>query len=276
MIEILQKIGFTKNEAKVYFAFLELGEGSILQAAKRARLNRSIIHVVTEKLVKSGFLIEGIKGVKRVISARSPDHLRENLKRAQRELRKKELKFEEYLPELRRMHRHESLEYRVNILDGHKGIETWCDLILETAQTEMLEIVKIEELVPKINKYLKNIYFPKKAEIGLPTRFLFVDTPYARKYVEDVYVKETTAAPLLCKFIPDDPNIMHGYKVVWNDNLSFYSSRENKVTILRDQNIANHERSLFDALWNDSGESFTNCSNQNWKDVVSNFKQQRN
>ena len=275
MIEILEKAGLTKNEAKIYFALLQTGESSILQIAQKARLNRAVVHATVAKLVKSGALLESKKLNKRKISPRSPDFLREILQRKQREFRKKEIKLEEALPQLRQIHRKESPEFKVTILDGKKGVQTWVDLILEGATTEMLEFIRIEEIVQEIDPHLQNFYFPRKFEIGLPTRFLFIDTPFARKYATEKYLQCAQSSPMCCKFIPDIPEMMRGYKVIWNDNLAFFSSAESKTTILKDRNIANHERAFFNYSWNLSGEMWTNRPGESWERIVENFAKGR-
>ena len=275
LVEILEKIWLTENESIVYYTSLQLWEASILDIAKKAWLNRSVVHVVVEKLIRENILLSSQGTSKRKITARTPDYLRELLRRQQRELRKKEIKFEEYLPKLRQIQKWDSNEYKVTIIDWKKWMNTWSDMVLEESITEMLEFARIEEFAKKTDSYLQNEYFPKKAEIWLPTRFIFVDTPYARKYIEKNYILKKDSAPMVCKLIPDSTDLIKWFMVVWNNNLWFYSSKEDKVTIMRDENIANHEKAFFNLVWENAWEIFTNRPNDDWEKIVRNFEQKR-
>lgn len=53
---MLEQTGFTSKEAHVYLALLELGEGTVTQIARTADLNRSIIYVILEGLIKRGYV----------------------------------------------------------------------------------------------------------------------------------------------------------------------------------------------------------------------------
>ena len=58
LLKLLEQTGFTKKEALVYLALLELGKGNVSEIAKITELKRPIIYVILEGLIKRGYANE--------------------------------------------------------------------------------------------------------------------------------------------------------------------------------------------------------------------------
>ncbi|MDD5291521.1 MAG: helix-turn-helix domain-containing protein [Patescibacteria group bacterium] len=58
LLKLLEQSGFTKKEALVYLALLEVGQGRVVEIAKKTELKRSIIYVILESLIKRGYISE--------------------------------------------------------------------------------------------------------------------------------------------------------------------------------------------------------------------------
>ena len=59
--EILEEIGFSKGEVKVYFSLLELGETTIGPLSKKADVTAAKVYPILEKLAKKGLSTHVIK-----------------------------------------------------------------------------------------------------------------------------------------------------------------------------------------------------------------------
>ena len=59
--EVLERIGFTKGEAKVYFALLELGESTIGPISKKSNVTVSKTYPILDKLTQKGLVTRVIK-----------------------------------------------------------------------------------------------------------------------------------------------------------------------------------------------------------------------
>src|SRR3990172_512112 len=94
MISLLEKLGFSEKEAKVYLAALELGEDSVQNIAKKAGINRATTYVILEKLMASGLISTYEKGKKTFIVAEDPKELLQILEEEKQEVlnREKDLK----------------------------------------------------------------------------------------------------------------------------------------------------------------------------------------
>ena len=73
--KILEEIGFSKGEIKVYFALIELGETTIGLLSKKAGVTASKIYPIVDKLVKKGLATEVIKSGTKHFQASDPKEI---------------------------------------------------------------------------------------------------------------------------------------------------------------------------------------------------------
>ena len=122
-MEILEDIGLTKGEIKIYLALLELGETSAGPIKKRTKLQNSVVHLCLGNLIEKGLASYVEKGKRRFYTATDPEHLIGFLDEKRRRL-------QEVLPELLKKQK-EQAKYRVNIYEGKKGLKTIHEDILK-------------------------------------------------------------------------------------------------------------------------------------------------
>lgn len=58
LLKVLESIGFSEKEARIYAALTELGRGTVAQIAKKAELKRPIVYVVLGGLMAHGYASE--------------------------------------------------------------------------------------------------------------------------------------------------------------------------------------------------------------------------
>lgn len=114
-MEILEDIGLTRGEIKVYLALLELGESSAGPIKKRTKLQNSVVHLCLGNLIEKGLVSYVEKGKRRFYTATDPEHLIAFLDEKRRRLQKA-------LPKLLRKQK-EQAKYKVNIYEGKKGLK---------------------------------------------------------------------------------------------------------------------------------------------------------
>jgi len=91
--KILEDIGLTNAEIKVYLALLELGTASAGPILDKTGLQNSVVHMTLNKLVEKGFVSSIKEGKRNQYQAANPKHIIEFLN-------EKKERFEEILPEL--------------------------------------------------------------------------------------------------------------------------------------------------------------------------------
>ena len=122
-LEILEDIGFTKGEIKVYLALLELGETSAGPVKRRTGLQNSVIHLCLGNLLEKGLVSYVEKGRRRFYSATEPHYLMDFIDEKRRRL-------QEILPELVKTQK-EKISYKVHIYEGRKGLKVIHEDILK-------------------------------------------------------------------------------------------------------------------------------------------------
>ncbi len=114
MLENLQKLGFSENEAKVYLALLETGFGTTSPIIKKTNLHRNIVYEILDKFVNRGLASFSMQRGKKHFRALSP------LKILQQEKAQIELA-QEVVPALIKMQKAEKQE--VIIYEGKDGFQ---------------------------------------------------------------------------------------------------------------------------------------------------------
>ncbi len=91
--DILDNIGLSKNEARVYIALLEVGISTVTNIAKKSRVHRTNVYDVIERLIQKGLVSYIVKDDKKYFEATDPNNLLSVLKQ-------KEDKLKNILPQL--------------------------------------------------------------------------------------------------------------------------------------------------------------------------------
>src|SRR3989338_4487895 len=103
--QLLEEIGLTKGEIKVYFSLLKLGETTTGKIIEEAQISSGKIYEILDKLIKKG-LVSFI------------------IKEKEKELNSKEQEILKELPSLLSIEKSGKKEYETNLFKGFKGIQT--------------------------------------------------------------------------------------------------------------------------------------------------------
>src|SRR3989344_3804147 len=117
MENIIEKLGFSDKQVKVYMACLELAEATITDLARKAGIKRSTAHLAVQELEVMGLLSETKKGKKRLIS---PAHPRRLLELASF----REKRIEEIMPELTALYNAPANKPKIQVFEGVEGVRS--------------------------------------------------------------------------------------------------------------------------------------------------------
>lgn len=85
--KIIERLGYSANEAKVYLAALTLGEAHISDIAAKVKLPRTSVQAIVDKLHKSGLMTFYVQRRYKYWVAEKPERLLIELKRREEEVR---------------------------------------------------------------------------------------------------------------------------------------------------------------------------------------------
>jgi len=231
--DILQDIGLTETEVKVYIALLELGSALAGEITKKSEVNRTNVYDAIERLIEKGLVTYVISANRKVFEPIGPDRLIEILKQKQDEL-------DSIIPELKLRFNSSKVKEEATIFKGKKGIKSIFDDILKDRNDLFAYGAqsKFTEMFPAYQKY----WHKERAKLKVKIKMIY------NKKVKKIKQKSNYKL-FSMKFLPehyDFPStiLIYGNKVVtivWSD-LPF-------GFMIKSKDVAKSNMNFFDILW---------------------------
>lgn len=239
IIELVKNVGLSEKAAKVYLACLEMGEGTIQDLARQAKIKRTTIYYLLTELIENGALVETRRNKKSFYIATHP---RDLLKFAKARIRETE----EALPFLEEKHHAIFEKPRLYFLFGPQGFKQIWDMIFASKEKEYCLITEGESFLDFVKeKYILDEIIKKKKDLGIRSKQIISDSEYARKIVAKD-ARENRASKILPKTVGKLPFT----EVICGNFVAFISPRfENNLFVVEDALFAKTRQSVFDALW---------------------------
>lgn len=248
MIEtsILEEIGLTKSEAKVYLALLKLGESKKDPIVKESKISSSKIYDVTGKLIDKGVVSVIIKNGIKHFKAAPPEALIDLVNNKKISLEKKEDELKKFLPSFYKLMQERVEKEIAEMYLGWKGLESLYSIILNDLKKGQIDYVigasrgiqkeRTERFYVKINRRMK------EREIKLSVLFGSQEKSYGKRVTQKgglTYHK--------IRYLPFDfPTEIN----IFNDNVAIIILTEEPIGLLvRNKFFAKSCRGYFDALW---------------------------
>ncbi|MBI2148504.1 hypothetical protein HYU23_02395 [Candidatus Woesearchaeota archaeon] len=163
--EILQKLGLSLNESRVYEALLSLGESNVNKISIKSKVHRRNVYDSLNKLIEKGLVSETfIKGEK-FFKINNPNRLQEIIK-------EKETALETVLPSMNKIYKSLEPEAEAYFFKGIEGFKNYLQLILEQKQTVYFIGAKAFWLDPRLQHYLRHFNKQRK-KLGINFVHLF-------------------------------------------------------------------------------------------------------
>lgn len=164
-IQILEDIGLTNAEIKVYLALLELGSATAGPIIERSGLQSSVVHLTLPKLLAKGFLSVTKEGRRSHYSAADPRTITNFID-------EKKAQFEKMLPELLLKQEMAKAQSQVSLFEGIRGIKELLYLLLEAGGKEHHTIGSPYESIMMGGGWWEQ-YHKKRAAKGIFAKLLF-------------------------------------------------------------------------------------------------------
>jgi sugar-specific transcriptional regulator TrmB len=122
--KILEDIGLTKGEIKVYLTLLKLGETTTGKIIEDSGLSSGKIYEILDKLINKGLASFVIKEKTKYFQASSPNRILDYLHEKEKDLKNKEEEFIKQLPSLLAIKEKTKKENENTLFKGLKGFRT--------------------------------------------------------------------------------------------------------------------------------------------------------
>ncbi|MFH1784906.1 MAG: helix-turn-helix domain-containing protein [Candidatus Micrarchaeota archaeon] len=214
-LEILYKLGLTENEIKVYLSLLELGQSTTGPLIKKTKIPSSKIYQILDSLVGKGIVGYIAHGGVKKFRANRPIVLRHLLDLKEKEVERLKNELEAVLPSLENEFHSEKVNYKVELLEGVRGIKTVYDISLDLLKPgEEMCTIGYPVLASEIfNAYFRD-YHKKLAKKKLKAKILYdYDTWFSKKresrpHADQKYLPKGIVTPAFIHIFQDYVGIM--------------------------------------------------------------------
>ncbi len=163
--EILEKIGLSPNEAKIYEAMVNLGTSSIEKIALEANVHRRNVYDSVEKLVSKGLATEEFISRRKFIRAVNPTRLLDIV-------REREYEVKTILPDLEKRYKAKLPTEEAVIYRGIEGVKNYMQDILEVNETAYFIAAKGFWKDPRL-KYFLPKFDRQRIKQGIHLKHIF-------------------------------------------------------------------------------------------------------
>lgn len=236
MINELQRLGFTENEATVYSALLDLGLTNAGEIIKRTNLHRNIVYDNLERLIKKGlvsFVI--IKGIK-YFETSKPRELQNYIEKQKQETLEKEKALNDLLPIIESKRKSILKSAEASIFKGKLGLKNVFEQ-LTSSKNELLIFATGWGMKATMGAYYRQWHLKLK------------QNKVKGRAVLSIKMKTTEEFPYKIKYLPEEmilPStiLVHGTKVitvVWQE--------EPLCIVIDSQKVSESYKAYFELLW---------------------------
>lgn len=175
-ITILEELGFTKGEIKVYLALLGLGNTSTGPLILKSKVSRSKVYEILERLKEKGLVTESIRENTKYFQSTSPKRILDYIEQKQQKIENEKSSFQELLPQLLEKEKsvHEKQEARVYV--GFEGVKTfYAEALDQLSRADEYLVITQDRLHwehPAFSTFIKNLN-QKRLEKKLRTKVIY-------------------------------------------------------------------------------------------------------
>ncbi len=243
MINELEKLGLSENEAKVYAAMLELGPAAVMEIAGKAGINRPTAYFQIEALKKKGLVSTQSQGKKQLYIAESPDHLSDVLDHRMVEVSFQKEILSKILPELSQLYSSTGSRPQVRFFEGKEGLVSMQKIFLSSGIKEVMAITPLDDLFTLFPNH-QNTYSNKRTDKGIKSKLIYSSSkgPILDSSNESM-MRET-------RFVPTNKMPFSGDVTIFGNSVAISAlSGQISGIVIEHPVIAESFRGFFNFLW---------------------------
>jgi len=173
--KILEQIGMSNSEIKVYFALQELGTSTVGPILEKSKVPNSKIYLLLSRLTERGLITSTIKHNTKTFIAESPNRLLDYIDLKKQELDKDKEEIKKILPDIISK-QNKTSENNARVFEGRRGLYSAYEDILETlkkGEEQLYFSLGNEDFSKKwIVNFFKE-YEQKRAKLGISSKGIY-------------------------------------------------------------------------------------------------------
>lgn len=229
---LVEELGLSRNEAKVYTALLHLGSVPVGKIASESKIHRTNVYDTLDRLIEKGLVSYVQKDDVKHYQATEPDNLFSII-------REKEARLQSLLPQLHFSQR--AKKSTVHVYEGKTPIKNMLNRFLE--QGKPIDVFGIPKEVPEILKHFLPGFHARRVKKEIPMRHIYnLDAIERINHLNTLPCTEARSLPKSY----DSPvsTLIAGDLVV----LTLFS-QDLLVILIESASLARSYRNYFNLLW---------------------------
>ncbi|MFA6305109.1 MAG: helix-turn-helix domain-containing protein [Candidatus Gracilibacteria bacterium] len=237
MLEKLIEFGLSEKEAKVYLALMELGEASVTDIARKARVTRTNTYHLLGALSSYGLVIGEQGDNKAMFRAQKPERLLNFVREKMYQAENRYKEAESLMSEFKSIYRDPEQKTKIRYFDGVEGVVAVYDDAL-TAKSKIFSYSTAEDRDVLLPGFFHE-YYAKKAEKGIETES-FVAGPGLTKEQEVLLGEYKISAKILPERFATSSEIN-----IYDNKIAVVSLKEKTGFIVEGKEVAEAFKKIF-------------------------------
>ncbi|MBS3137081.1 hypothetical protein J4232_01485 [Candidatus Woesearchaeota archaeon] len=241
--EILEQIGLSKNEIKIYFTLLELEQSTATPIVKKSGIPNSKIYPTLDKLIKRGLVSYVIKNNVKSFQASDPKNLIDILSTKEKLIAQQKNEIEKLIPEIERKRKFAKEKQEATIYEGLDGIKAAFNHLLTIVQKEKEYYVFTlgEELAREdLRRFFQN-YHKKRIEKKIKVKLI------ANGKIRETFTKYHKYRNMRIKY--SKQKLPTGIFIYEDCVMTVVWKGEPTAFIIKSKNNAQRYKEFFNEIW---------------------------
>ena len=258
--KLLEDIGLSSNEARVYLVLLKYKKATVSKIAEEAHINRTTAYDILNYLNEKGLVLKYIENKKAGFTIDSPKRLKQWIKEEERNATNRKDLLNDNFEEIDFLFKATGEAPRIRYFEGNNQIEDFFNDSLLSNPKETIGYAASRLIISKLKqnvldeKYIR-WYARERAKRGIAGRFIVqtADKEDVKSYFDKYYGK----------YLAKDPKIIQGKVLPTKEEKHFLNETTiygNKLAIshlgedffgiiIESEDVANTQRIVFNSLW---------------------------
>ena len=253
-LKVLTALGLTQNEISAYQLLLRYGTLSTSRVAQILNMNRGAAYVALHGLLERGVTSKIVEGNITLFSAQPPSVLKDIYTRKLSRMQQSRIAITELLPRLKQ----EETKKKVPTVQYFKGVEGAIQTyrMLKECKTKLLRLYLspvdgIEFIGAENMNDITNWRIGTRTEIRTIRPFSAVSRKKPAQYKYSVKTKKSELREV--RHLPEGYNFQ-ATQYIYDDTVAMITSKkEGYSVIIKSQECADLQRTLFDHIWQQVG-----------------------
>ena len=235
--EILEDLGLSQSEIKVYTKLLEIGTSSAKNIIYKSKLQNSVVHRALNSLIEKGLINYILKGKHKVYSATEPEYFFTYME-------DKKKQFEAIFPKLKEKQLSQKEETQTSMYKGKKGISEVYNKLISQSRGELLTFGGSKETTDFMGlTWWKNIHIKR---VDKEIRNRHIASTETLPYIDFFLKLKLTNM----KFLPKETFSQYQETAIINDYVAIsIFADEGYCILIQNKDVADGYRKNFEMMW---------------------------